>query len=373
MKDKKKKAAPKKAKAPKHLFEGLLAEDIPTKLTEKAELKALDFLEKSWPHELSSDVEAAFEKLRSALSVERAEPVDIKGAIKTKTDAMWPSLMPAATKFDSLDLVRRIMMSQDMLFLSRQITYHISASTDVPQIWGDRDRLNQVFSRIIEHIVKRADRGSRIDIAITPFSLRGSPGIKIGFQTSDHDVTPSPERTIAEEMFSGKPDVKTGVSLYECRQSFIEHRGQMWIDVPKEYQLIYNVLLPASEDAARLAAADQQTYKYDISIINYANVRKRFGIRKSAHLVTQIEHYIRSLVRYPIDMVMSVGDKGLITTIYETQKGAAASVASRISQRLGKEEFRIGKRPVDLSFKYKLSKLNPEELRQSKPHEGRSH
>jgi len=140
--------------------------------------------------------------------------------------------------------------------------------------------------------------------------------------------------------------------------------------MPKPHRPIYNIVLPASEAAASRPAEESQTFKYNISIANYANVRKRFGIKKSASLLVQIEHYVKSLVRYPIDMVMSVSDKGIITTIYETQKGAAESVASRISQRLGKEDFRIGKRPVELAFKYELSKLTSEKLADAESYKG---
>lgn len=334
-----------------------------TKLSENAELMTLNFLEKSWPHEPSPEVEDAFMKLKAALT---GKKLDIKHSGKTivpvKSDTGWPFTRPNTTKFDCLDLIRRILMAHDMLFLSRQITYHISASADLPAIWGDRDRISQSFSRLIEHQVKRADRGSRIDITITPFALRGSPGAKISFESNDHHGESFIDQKYLDSLLEGKTDEMSGISIYDCRQAIVAQKGQMWVDMPKPHRPLYNVVLPASEEAAQRPSVEQQTFKYDISIINYSNVRKRFGIKKSASLVSQIEHYIKSLVRYPIDMVMSVSDKGVITTIYETQKGAAESVASRISQRLGKEDFRIGKRPVELAFKYELSKLTPEKI-----------
>lgn len=334
------------------------------KLSKNAWEKTLDFLEKAWPASVSSDVDVAFETLREALNGKGEKGVITKGAALTTkgkgdTYDSWPPEKVGVTNFDPLDLIKRLMMAQDMLFLSRQITYHISASSELPGIWGDRDRISQSFSRLIEHLVRRADRGSRIDIKIASFSLRNGPGVKISFESHDRLLDDVDSQSFLDSLLHGTKDEESGVSLYNCRQTILHQRGQMWADLPKPHHPLYNILLPASEEAAKQPYSEQQTFKYDIAITNYANVRKRFGIKKSASLVTQIEHYIRSLVRYPIDMVMSLGDKGVITTIYETQKGSANSVASRISQRLGREEFRIGKRTVDLIFRYNLSQLKP--------------
>ncbi|MBT3181015.1 MAG: hypothetical protein HN337_00745 [Deltaproteobacteria bacterium] len=338
--------------------------DSDVKLSKNAWEKTLDFLEKTWPAAKSSSIGDAFESLRNALNGKGTEGVitkDAQPAAQKKDDGRgaWPLEATGVTNFDPLDLIKRLMMAQDMLFLSRQITYHISASSELPGLWGDRDRISQSFSRLIEHLIRRADRGSRIDIKLESFSLRNGPGVKISFESHDRLLDDVDSQSFLDSLLHGSKDEESGVSLYNCRQTILHQRGQMWADLPKPHHPLYNILLPASEEAAKQPYSEQQTFKYDIAITNYANVRKRFGIKKSASLVSQVEHYIRSLVRYPIDMVMSLSDKGVITTIYETQKGSANSVASRISQRLGREDFRIGKRSVDLTFRYNLSQLKP--------------
>lgn len=351
---KKKKIARSSPKAKITNRSGSKAEGIvvnPTKLAKDAHLSTLDFLEKVWPDEPSAEVKNAFQLLKKSLSSEPREE-------KKETDKAVLLPPPGSAKLDILDLVRRILMTQDMLFLSRQITYHISASSEIPKVWADEDRLVYSLAHLVEHIVKRSNRDTEISIAISEFKLRNGPGVRISFEGSDHEMGDAHNKALIDKFLDQNVDPKSGVSLFDCRQAITHQHGQMWIELPKPYRPAYNIILPASESTASAPPPDQQTFKYDISIINYANVRKRFGIRKSASLVAQIEHYVRSLVRYPIDMVMSVSEKGIISTIYETQKGAANSVASRISQRLGREEFRIGRRTVELMFKYRLSELS---------------
>jgi len=366
-----KKLASKKT-SPKKAIRRIRKVKTPTpKLSKNSELATLGFLEKTWPSEISDDVKNAFATLRFSLSSDPKTASLPKTSATNETPAKPLQFVKfEISKFDALDLIRRVLMAHDMLFLSRQITYHISASANLPAIWGDRDRIGQSFSKITEHLLKRADRGSKIDITISTFSLRGEQGAKISFESNDHNGGTHIDQKYLDGLLEGRCDDITGISLGECRQTILGQKGQLWIDMPKPHRPIYNIVLPASEAAASRPAEESQTFKYNISIANYANVRKRFGIKKSASLLVQIEHYVKSLVRYPIDMVMSVSDKGIITTIYETQKGAAESVASRISQRLGKEDFRIGKRPVELAFKYELSKLTSEKLADAESYKG---
>ncbi len=334
------------------------------KLSTKAAIDTLGFLERAWPFELGEGARNAFESLKSSLlgQSEIAHRVELA--------PQSPSDEGGGSEFvNPLDLIRRTIVSHDSVFLGRRIAHHISFCENLPMIWGNKESLGRAFFGIIEHIVKRADHSSRIEIRLESFALRNGPGVKVSIEINDHAVGSSNRDEVLDSLIVESRDDKSGVSLFDCRQLVMKQRGQMWADIPKDHSVVFHIVLPASELAGVKPGEEQTTFKYDISIMNYANVRKRFGIKKSSSLVTQIEHYIRSLVRYPIDMVMAAGEKGIITTIYETQKGAANSVASRISQRLGKEEFRIGRRPVELSFKYQLSQVETG-VSESKRHQG---
>lgn len=275
-----------------------------------------------------------------------------------KKGATSPPYGESAKFIDPLDLIKRVLRSQDMLFLNRQVTYHISATADLPEAWADKDQVRLVLSKLIEHVVKRSPRRSSISIGLKEFALRSGPGVEFKIIATDRFLEDMDASAFMANLFSLDVDIDTGISLTECREAILRQSGRFWVDLPKASQPVYHIIMPTSERAADIARAEHYTFKYDILISNFAAVRKRFGIRKSQFLVEQIEHYVRSLVRYPMDMVMSVSEEGIISTIYETEGGVAESVASRISHRLGKEVFRIGKKPVELNFQYHLSSLN---------------
>lgn len=340
------------------------------------EVTSLEMLEKNWPVAPDPVVADAFSRLKSALR--NLKSPGIASTQKASDGAFadvhpsWPQTdQPGPVRFDPLSLIRQVLMAHDLLFLSRQVTYHIASEMDLPSVWADADKVQFVFSQLVEHLVRRSARGRRIDIGFRKFTLRGGDGLEINFAGADKHLGDKDEKGFITELLQGRVDEVSGVSLADCRQVIVRQQGQLWVDFPKPGTPIYHIILPATEQTAAMERASQQTFKYDISISNYASMRKRFGIKKSQSLVLQIEHYVRSLVRYPIDMVMAIGDKGVITTIYETQRGTAQSVASRISERLGSEKFRIGKKSVDISFSYHLSPLSPSPMARQRGAAGR--
>ena len=297
-------------------------------------------------------------KTRKGILKTKAKPSPKTQPKKARTIVeSWPPPEDRRGLFDPLDLVRQVLMGSDMLFLGHQVAYHLASESELPKAWVDPDSMGRVLSKLLEHLVKRAPRRSNISMELGIHSLRSGPGVEIRIECTDHYLENIEASTFMATLYSTGIDSVSGVSLAELREQMLKMNGRMWVDLPKSDRPVYHIVLPTTEGTAEPPPTDHQTFKYDIQIINYASVRKRFGIRKSLSLIDQIERYVKSLVRYPMDMVISAGEKGVITTIYETQGGGAESVASRISQRLGKEAFHIGRKPVDLSFRYKLSAL----------------
>lgn len=296
------------------------------------------------------------------------KPVRKKRSRKTAKFAKATSvgqrqISPSAGKsgfkfFDPLDLLRRVLIAHDLLFLSRQVTYHIAADAHLPKAWGDVGQVHFVLSKLVEHMIRRSSRNARIAIFMKAASLRRNLGIEISFSCEDSYLSDAGREAFLSGLFEDRGDDVSGISLSDLRQTALRLNGHLWVDFSKSYRPVYHLILPTNEAALTGENLRHETFRYDIVISNYANLRKRFGIKKSLSLVAQIELYVRSLVRYPIDIVMALGKGGIITTIYESPDGSAQTVAGRISSRLGSEMFKIGKRDVDISFKYRLAPIS---------------
>jgi len=264
---------------------------------------------------------------------------------------------PKPGKADPLHLVRKVLSGCDQFFLSRQVSYAVSMSEGLPHAWVDEALAKGAMDSLLRHLVLRSPRKGSLSVILREFALQSGPGVEFCFSATDRFLREADRKSFMATLFDGRCDPETRVSLAELREHVMHQHGRLWAEAPEGNRIEFHMIFPSSMEVAHRALAGQRAFRYDIAITNYPTIRKRFGIIKGRHLVEQVEHYVRSLVRYPVDSVTANLDKGMITAIYDAQPGAAESVSARISKRLGQETFQIGRRPVDVSFKYELTSL----------------
>ena len=178
---KRKKASTRRA-APRPAAPKVARSIVPpnVKLAKSAGIATLEFLEKSWPVLTTPTVAAAFEELKSTLKGkvgDKKPSVPARPAVKEETTR--PIREDASRPFDTLDIIRRVPSSHDLLFLSRQETYHIAACTETPRVWADEDQVGVAISRMMEHIVRRAAPGSQIAMELKGVALQSGPGVEL--------------------------------------------------------------------------------------------------------------------------------------------------------------------------------------------------
>lgn len=262
--------------------------------------------------------------------------------------------------FDVMNQVQQVCATHDILFLQKQLHYHISASADLPKVFASPEQILLVLSNLVSNAIKFAPRGTDIDINVKEVSLRQGAGIEITVINTSEEFTEKDRYHIFEKFYTGKKsesDKNRGFGLSVCREIIQQSHGQLWVDIPAKGKVAFAFVLPCAEVKGPYKQTIHQTFKYDITLANYEAIVTRFGHDKSQHLLQQVEEYVRKLVRYPVDVVTAFEQSGIISTIYETEEGHASSVATRISQKLGSENFHIGKDSVNVTFQYRLSTL----------------
>lgn len=262
--------------------------------------------------------------------------------------------------FDIMNQIQQVCSTHDILFLQKQLHYHISASVDLPKVYANPEQILLVLSNLISNAIKFAPRGSDIEINVKEVNLRQGAGVETTIINTNEDFTERDRYHIFEKFYKkskSSDTVRGGFSLSVCREIVQQSHGQLWVDIPSKGKVAFAFILPCAEIKRPGKAAGHQTFKYDITIANYSKIVEKYGADKGGLLLSQIEDYVRKLVRYPVDVVAAFEQSGIISTIYETEEGNASSVAARISQKLGSEHFHIGKNEVDVTFQYRLSTL----------------
>jgi nitrogen-specific signal transduction histidine kinase len=262
--------------------------------------------------------------------------------------------------FDIMTQIQQVCSTHDTLFLQKQLHYHISASADLPRVYANPEQVLLVLSNLISNAIKYAPRGSDIEISVKEVNLRQGAGVEVTMINASEEFTERDRYHIFEKFYKGKAVEgarATGVGLSICREIVQHSQGQLWVDIPAKGKVAFAFVLPCAEIKGQTKVVTPHTFKYDITVANYDDIRSHYGLEKCQNLLLQVENYVRKLVRYPIDVVTAFEQSGIVSAIYETQEGNASSVAARISQKLGSEHFRIGKAEINLTFQYRLSTL----------------
>lgn len=281
-----------------------------------------------------------------------------QAAVAALTASVGAPTQDGPQHFDILQLIQKIFSSHDMLFLQRQLRYNVSTASDLPKVYGHPDCILQVLTTLVGNAIKYATRTSTIDIKVNEVALRQGNGVEVSIINHCADFSERDRYKIFEKFYQKEKGAKTvGVGLALCRELIQQGHGQLWVDIPEKGKVAFTFVLPCTE-VAKLADKElQQTFKYDIQIANFDQLKVDLGHDKIQSIIGGIEAAVRQLVRHPIDVVAAFEQSGVVSAIYETPKGHANSVASRISKRLGNEEFRVGKKSVKLQLKYNLSLL----------------
>lgn len=308
---------------------------------------SLKRLKKKWPKPFTQEIRSLFKEAQENLKILRKE-----------TNGLAKRPKGGNNFFDFVSLIHPLIKNQDLVFLSRQLSYHIITTDDLPEAFGSGEEAVAVLTELLLAISKQASFGSQLEISLKGMKLREGPAIQVRFDYRGKNITEEQRQKVIEEIYGltlGGKLQKKGIAY--AKMLLRRVRGQFWLEFPKENQMAIAFYWPAFDTTIAKLPSVYGTYQCNILLTDYTKIRQRFGIVRARKLVAQIETLIRSLVRVPIDMVIAFPEKGMITTIYESQEGAAATVANRISNRLKKEAFRLGKKNVTPKFHYHLSYL----------------
>jgi signal transduction histidine kinase len=117
------------------------------------------------------------------------------------------------------------------------VELELTAEDDLPVIFGDRDRLIQVFANLCSNSLKFTPRGGRVRIDATTAPYGDSTALRVTVTDTGPGI-PEQEREIVFERFrQGGGDHKprgTGLGLAICREVMRYHAGAIWCESPDE-------------------------------------------------------------------------------------------------------------------------------------------
>ena len=149
---------------------------------------------------------------------------------------------------DLRDIAERVAASMEIEARKQGITLHCDLPVDLPQVSGERDRLQQVVMNIVSNAVKYNQRGGRVEIAAdhTDGSVRLTVA-DTGLGIPKEDLPRIFERFYRVDKARSREKGGTGLGLAIAKEIVEFHGGSIAVDSREGEGTTVTMILPARE------------------------------------------------------------------------------------------------------------------------------
>ncbi|NQY73524.1 MAG: response regulator [Candidatus Margulisbacteria bacterium] len=148
-------------------------------------------------------------------------------------------------EFDIYFLIEEILKTTSVFIGEKPITIQNLVPPNLNKVWGDREKIRQVLTNVINNAIKYSQKGTiEIDaLPLTPEKQNGTPEIKktgpskLLVSVSDTGIGIGPEdikiifdRFKRSKATKDKPYTGSGLGLFICKTIIEKHFGNIWAD-----------------------------------------------------------------------------------------------------------------------------------------------
>lgn len=216
--------------------------------------------------------------------------------IEARRMAWHDDLMSVRETVEEVARVHQGLLAENSLTLSLEI------APDLPYVFADKDRIQQVLTNLLGNAIKFSYPGGRIVIRAESFLSKrfgeNTPWVKIcvsdqgmGIDPRDHEFIFDKFSQIAGDTLSDRPK-GTGLGLPICREIVSHYGGNIWVESEKGRGANFYFTLPGTQMAARGNPAAQAR--------SLCSVRGREGEAKTILVVDDNEN-MRRLLRFQFE------------------------------------------------------------------------
>jgi signal transduction histidine kinase len=141
---------------------------------------------------------------------------------------------------DIIDLVQRKLIRYEVKAREKEISLKFSASSDIPTVDGDRLRIEQVISNLLENAIRYTPDGGSITASIQtvkndPAHNIGQESVIISFTDTGKGIPPEYLPHVYERFYRidtsrSRSEGGVGLGLAIVKQIILAHGGQVWAE-----------------------------------------------------------------------------------------------------------------------------------------------
>jgi len=164
------------------------------------------------------------------------------------------------------EILHDILPAHQRLLEERSLQLTVDLSPDLPPVFVDRDRIQQVVRNLLTNAIKFSHEGGKIIIKVDTFEGRrteeASAWIKmslsdqgIGIDERDFEIIFDRFRQVSSDTLRDKPQ-GTGLGLPICRDIVAHYKGNIWVESRKGEGSTFSFTLPAAMTDAERRSED---------------------------------------------------------------------------------------------------------------------
>ena len=119
----------------------------------------------------------------------------------------------------------------------------LEASPDLPEVWADPDRLDQILANLMENAVRHGD--GTVSLSVMPATQNGSDAIAVTVSDQGEGIAPENYSLVFTRFWHGSRRGGTGLGLYVVRGLVEAHGGQISVGAARSGGAQFRFTLPA--------------------------------------------------------------------------------------------------------------------------------
>jgi len=159
------------------------------------------------------------------------------------------------------EIIRDVTKSQQQLFRKKSLRMNLDIDPDLPPVFADRDRVQQVITNLLANAVKFSLPGGevRVEVEVLKGKRAGeTPGwVKvsisdqgIGIEEKHFEMIFDKFRQVSEDTLEDKPS-GTGLGLPICKEIISYYGGNIWVESLKGRGSTFSLTLPTADFSAQ--------------------------------------------------------------------------------------------------------------------------